>query len=673
LLFLFASSLAGCSDDSADPDGDGTGGEGANNTEGGGSGEGDGGGAEDDPACTAGIEIGTSALALDGDGDSVSMGVAPELGLATFTVEGWVRRDGKGATAGTGAGGLQLVPIAGKGRGESDGTNLDCNYAFGFFGDVLGADFEDAETGLNHPITGVTAVPWGSWHHVAATYDGTNWRLYLDGVLDAQLAVNATPRADSIQHFGLGAAFNSAGVAAGSLHGALDEVRVWDHARSDAEIAAGMIVTAPPGAGLVGRWALDEGETGAPNSVGASNGTIVGAVSTKPGAVTDLGGAPSITPLSPEAGAAVAAGSVDLEVDIADPEAENMVVTFHLREITGDDDFTIVVLPDTQYYTRPDDNHDFFYDQTKWIMANQAAYNIVGVIHNGDIVDKGATISQWTVADQAMSTLEVPQENLPEGMPYGVTPGNHDESPNGSADDTANFNVYFGVDRFIDKSYYGGHYGDDNDENWVTFNAGGVEFVVVNFQFNVSPDAAVLDWGRAIFEAHPDAFGIVNSHYIVGAAGNFGPQGQDIYDAMRDAPNVHLFTNGHVAAEARRSDDFEGHVIHSMLADYQGRPDGGGGLLRIWEFSPLNDELTVRTYSPTKDEWETDENSEFTLDVKIDGSGGPFAETGKVDPAKTSAAVTVSGLRSGKVYEWYASATDCAHTVTTPVQSFTIE
>jgi hypothetical protein len=195
----------------------------------------------------------------------------------------------------------------------------------------------------------------------------------------------------------------------------------------------------------------------------------------------------------------------------------------------------------------------------------------------------------------------------------------------------------------------------------------------VNFQFNTDPDEAVLSWARAVFESHPDAFGIVNSHYIVGAGGNFGPQGKAIYNALRDVQNVHLFTNGHVAAEARRFDEYEGHVINSMLADYQGRANGGGGLLRIWEFSPANDELTVRTYSPTEDVWETDENSEFTLSVKVDGSGGPFAPVGTVDPATDSAAVTLSGLRAGRLYEWYASVSDCAHTVDTPVQSFTTE
>ena len=96
----------------------------------------------------------SSALSFDGVDDHVAMGDSAALGLATFTVEAWVRRDGEGSTAGTGVGGLTLVPIAGKGRGEDDGSNVDCNYAFGFFGDVLGADFEDMASGANHPVTG---------------------------------------------------------------------------------------------------------------------------------------------------------------------------------------------------------------------------------------------------------------------------------------------------------------------------------------------------------------------------------------------------------------------------------------------------------------------------------------------------------------------------------------
>ena len=183
----------------------------------GGGGSGGGSGGAPEPKMCEGVELDTSALSFDGTDDAVSMGPASALGLAKFTVEAWVRRDGPGETAGTGVGGLSLVPIAGKGRGEKDGSNLDCNYAFGFWGDVLGADFEDMASGANHPVKGKTKVTWGVWHHVAATFDGQTFSLYLDGQLDGTTATTATPRHDSIQHFGIGTAFNSTGVAAGHL------------------------------------------------------------------------------------------------------------------------------------------------------------------------------------------------------------------------------------------------------------------------------------------------------------------------------------------------------------------------------------------------------------------------------------------------------------------------
>src|SRR5690606_16370190 len=137
-------------------------------------------------------------------------------------------------------------------------------------------------------------------------------------------------------------------------------------------------------------------------------------------------------------------------------------------------------------------------------------------------------------------------------------------------------------------TYYGGHYDSTNDESWFTFSAGGIDFVVVNMKFAPEPSAAVLAWARQILRTHPDHFGIVNAHYILTGAGNFSPQGRAIYEALRDVPNLHLMTCGHVSNEQRRTDTFEGHSITSMLADYQSRDDGGSGYMRIWEMSPAN-------------------------------------------------------------------------------------
>ncbi|HWB77897.1 MAG TPA: metallophosphoesterase, partial [Nannocystaceae bacterium] len=418
-----------------------------------------------------------------------------------------------------------------------------------------------------------------------------------------------------------------------------------------------------------------EADGGVLDSIGTNSGTVVGAVLASGGAVLDRGAAPQVVTVAPIDADEVADGDVQLELVVADSEEDEFVADFYLRQVSMADDFTIVVLPDTQYYSDPDSGKggeaQFFHDQTQWIRDNRELYNIVGVIHNGDIVNHGARDEEWAIADAAMARLETAEPALPEGMPYGVTIGNHDLNTFEQTDDSGNFNKYFGVARFAGRDYYGGHYLGDNDENWVTYWAGGLQFVVVNLQWDETPSPAVLAWARSVFEAHPDAFGILNTHFLLDGQGEFGAQGEAIYEALKSTTNVHLMTCGHVSNEQRRTDVFQGHPIHTMLADYQNEPEGGAGYLRVWEFSPANDELTVRTYSPTKDMWLTEDRSEFTLAIDMPGAGGPFEKIATIDPAGSGVATTVPGLAKGGTYEWYAEVSDCAHTVKTDVQRFT--
>src|SRR5204863_2440676 len=118
---------------------------------------------------------------------------APSLGAGQFTLETWFKWTGGGVATSTGTGGITAIPLVTKGRAEAEGSNVDMNYFLGISGGKLAADFEEgaagASPGLNHPITGTATITTGAWHHAAATYDGTTWRLYLDGVLDGKLAV----------------------------------------------------------------------------------------------------------------------------------------------------------------------------------------------------------------------------------------------------------------------------------------------------------------------------------------------------------------------------------------------------------------------------------------------------------------------------------------------------
>ncbi|MBI5388511.1 MAG: lamin tail domain-containing protein [Verrucomicrobia bacterium] len=202
-------------------------------------------------------------LGLNGSSQWAEVVNTANLGLSRFTLETWFFWRGYGATGNSGSGGVNAIPLITKGRGEAENSNLDCNYFFGIQPNgILAADFEEYPStgagGLNHPIYGATAATSNTWHHAAVTYDGANWAIYLDGVLEGSLDVGRTPRFDSIQRVAFGSALTSLGAPQGFFAGTLDEVRIWSYARSDVQIASdlGRTITSAPG--LIGRWSLDE-------------------------------------------------------------------------------------------------------------------------------------------------------------------------------------------------------------------------------------------------------------------------------------------------------------------------------------------------------------------------------------------------------------------------------
>src|SRR5215213_4593014 len=220
-----------------------------------------------------------TALQLNGSSQHVTFGAAPGLRATQFTLETWFKRTGAGVGTGTGSGGItSAVPLITKGRAEAEGSNVDMNYFLGIdaTSGKLVADFEEGvggtgPLGLNHPVSGTTVVTSNVWHHAAATYDGTTWRLYLDGVADGSLTVSRPARSDSIQHAALGTAMTSTGAAAGFFQGIIDEARIWNVARTQAQIQASKDAEITSAANLLGRWGLNEG---AGSTIGDSTGNL---------------------------------------------------------------------------------------------------------------------------------------------------------------------------------------------------------------------------------------------------------------------------------------------------------------------------------------------------------------------------------------------------------------
>jgi len=641
-------------------------------------------------ACATPVAV-NHALDFGGSDGYVTFGTAAELGLAEFTLEAWVRRDGPGATTTTGTGGVTAVPLISKGRGEVDqADNRDMNYFFGLQGSsfVLAADFEEgaagSSPGLNHPIVGVTPLEVGVWYHAAVTYDGTKWQLFLNGMLENELTVGQPPRFDSIQHAALASALTSTGAAQGFFDGRLDEVRIWNYARTLEEIQATIndqIELAQTG--LVARWALDEGiGTSVHGSAGTTaNGSIVGANwGWSDGAPFDIvidNPPDEPLPVSPQDGAVDVPTSPELCATVTDPEADTLTVTFYGRPVTAASgaDFTLIGLPDTQYYTAEMNGgtNAIFKAQTEWVVANRTARNIAFVQHLGDLTEHGDTYEiEWQRADSSLAILEDSvTTGLAVGIPYGISIGNHDQTGG-----TLLYNQYFGENRFAGRGYYGGQYGANNNNHFEFFSVSGLDFIMISLEYDSSPEAAVLAWADSLLAAHSGRRGILTSHNMIGTGNpaSFTTQGQAIYDALKDNPNLILMLCGHAPGEGRRSDTHNGHTIHTLMSDYQSQTNGGDGWLRIMEFSPSENLLRVKTYSPTLDQYEADadSSSQFTLPIDL-SPGGEWQVIAVETQVVSGSQVCASwpGRSPLSEYEWYVTASDGHSTVAGPAWSFT--
>jgi hypothetical protein len=373
-------------------------------------------------------------------------------------------------------------------------------------------------------------------------------------------------------------------------------------------------------------------------------------------------------------GAVSVPASPVLEVSVSDPDGDSVTVGFIGRPIgsPAHPPFSLITIPDTQFYSSSlnDGTPEIFRAQTRWIADKIDSLNIAFVAHVGDVVQSGDTYyNHWDSAWSAMELLERPaQTGLPYGLPYSIAIGNHDMPG-------VHYNRIFGVSHFENRPYYGGHYGSNNNNNFSLFSASGLDFIVLALDNLAAFDPAVLAWGDSVLAAYPKRSAIVSSHNLIGP-GNpavFSDRGQLIYDAFKDNPNVFLMICGHAHGEGRRTDTYDGRMIHTIMTDYQSRAYGGNGWLRVTKIYPDENVIRATTYSPWLDKFETDadSSSQFTLPIDIRPSMG-WQYIGMVKVSSGSpAAVTWEGLLPYMEYEWFAVVTDGEETVTGPAWRFT--
>ncbi len=286
-------------------------------------------------------------------------------------------------------------------------------------------------------------------------------------------------------------------------------------------------------------------------------------------------------------------------------------------------EFSIVFLPDTQYYSAH--YPELFVGQTQWIADNRTRLNIQAVLHAGDVVD-GNEAEQWARADAAVSILDAAE------IPYLIAIGNHDYDTFSDADRLATaFNATFPPGRYTAHAWWqGGFFEAGHTENaYCLLTIGGADYLFLSLEFG--PRQAVIDWANAILVDHRNRWAILVTHsylyndgtrvrpghehnpkiYPLGASAHDGEELWAKLVSRHD--HLHWVQSGHHVnghAAYRRDVSRGGTAVHQIFANWQEAAQGGDGWLRLVTFG--NGQARVQTFSPTLGRVNTEADHKFT-------------------------------------------------------------
>ena len=292
--------------------------------------------------------------------------------------------------------------------------------------------------------------------------------------------------------------------------------------------------------------------------------------------------------------------------------------------------FTLVVMPDTQFYAQL--HPDIFHKQTQWIADNIGKYNARFVIQVGDVTETSAD-AEWTVARDAFKRLEGK-------VPFCTAPGNHDYGGRlQTITHRSPFSAWLPVKTFQAMPTFGGVYDkqpDKADNQWHHFEAGGRKWLVIGLEYAARAD--VLRWTNDVITAHPDHSILIFTHAylnpatnerIITPAGAVKPgdpnanekpdttNGEDLWQRVASKHmNVVMVLSGHACyTNHRTSTGTAGNVVQEMVVDYQKDVNGGNGWLRLLQFLPDGETVRCQDYSPLIDQRCTmpDRTFDFTL------------------------------------------------------------
>jgi hypothetical protein len=301
-------------------------------------------------------------------------------------------------------------------------------------------------------------------------------------------------------------------------------------------------------------------------------------------------------------------------------------------ELTGEGDFAIVFMPDTQSYIAW--KEEIFKAQTQWLANNKTALNILFVAHEGDVVMNAGEDKEWEIVLDGFADLDNAAIN------YAVAPGNHDYLK--STRESGIFNQHFPLEKFKKMPTYGGAFEEGKSDNtYHLIKTPKVEIALLMLEFG--PRNAVIDWANTVISEHPNHLFIVVTHAylnekdeLLGAStpksatsgyglGNDANNGVDMWTKLiKNHSNISFVFSGHTGNKSDGaglliSESDAGNSVYQIMANYQyWQPLNSSGQLRMLQFDVDNEQILMTTYSPWLDASHTDASSNMLInDLKF--------------------------------------------------------
>ena len=263
--------------------------------------------------------------------------------------------------------------------------------------------------------------------------------------------------------------------------------------------------------------------------------------------------------------------------------------------------FTLVVMPDTQYLFDQDRIHpvpletSFEYVLSSADREGLQDDNVVFLAHLGDVTQNGLA-EEYAAATKVFDLLD------DQRAAYSVLAGNHDVGSGGN--DQRGSTPYldtFNPKRFARSSTWHSA-SPDGYNNCHIFRAGGREWMLLSLDWRMS--SAGFDWANSVIKANPTLPVIVTTHDLVYAddsgSAYLGDYGQQMWDSLiKDNDQIFLTLNGHYWPPGSTTmKNAAGNDVFLHITNYQNRYYGGAAMIRAYRFDLERGTIDVETFSP---------------------------------------------------------------------------